>query len=389
LVNDDFKCIVLVDQNVLDSEEPPFLNRFEKHVISFEYLLTVEMSKAAEEIYKLIHDIIKINLPDDDKFEVPYDVNKLLVNCDKEEIQGIIYSKYREFQKQGKNLQIQDLQDFVLEKISLTLPQDIILLMKYSGFEQTYNNISDKIINFYSKGEHNNLYKFIQTMKNRKNVIYTFTSIDEPLLSNISNEENFETEMFGKINKENITDILISSLSAENELEAEIEKFYIEPNKKIFVLRFNPEETDIMNYIKFFIENQIKEKNYDDENKNIKKAIIFSVHMNRIFESDKKDPKKAKYIERNELGELISHLSDFYQIFIDDLNGEDISLIEIIGSKIEDLFRKCLKLDKEFMKNIYNAFSYFNYSFIMDVPLLKPEEYSVEVIKFLEKEKIY
>ena len=44
--------------------------------------------------------------------------------------------------------------------------------------------------------------------------------------------------------------------------------------------------------------------------------------MNRIFEDDKKDPKKKKYIERNELGEMISHLSDFYQIFIDNLNGD-------------------------------------------------------------------
>ena len=61
----------------------------------------------------------------------------------------------------------------------------------------------DKIIKFYQKGEHNNLYKFITTMKNTKNAIYIFTSIDEPLLSNVTN--NFKTEMFGEINKDNIT----------------------------------------------------------------------------------------------------------------------------------------------------------------------------------------
>ena len=387
LVNDDFKCIVLVDQNVIDSEEPPFLNRFEKHVISFEYLLTVEMVKAADEIYKLIQDLVKSNLPDDDKFEMTYDLNKLLVNCDREEIQGIIYSKYRESQNKGKQLQIQNLQDFVLEKISLTLPMDIILFMKYSGFEQKYNNISEKIINFYNKGQHSNLYEFIKTMKNTKNVIYTFTNIEEPLLSKIPKEKIFKTEMFGEIHKENITDILISSLSSENELEAELEKFYLEPNKKIFVMKFNPEETDIMNYVKFFIENHIKEKNYDDENKNIKKAFIFSVHMNRIFEVDKQDPKKAKYVERNELGELISHLSDFYQIFIDNLNGENISLIDMMRCNENDLYKNCLKLDKEFMKNIYKAFSYFNYEFVMDIPFLKEEEYSVKIREYLEKDE--
>ena len=387
LVNDEFKCIVLVDQNVIDFEEPPFLNRFEKHIISFEYLLTIEMNKAAEDIYTLIQDLVKIHLPEEDKFKISYDIKKLLVNCDKEEIQGIIYSKYRELQMEGRHLQIQDLQDYVLEKISLTLPQDIVLLIKYSGFQQKYNIITDKIIKYYNQGEHNNLYRFIQKMENPKNVVYTFTNIEEPLLYKIPETESFDTKMFGKINKNSIIYISISSLSAENELEAEIEKFYINDNKKIFVFKFNPEETDLMNYIKFFIENHIKEKNYDDEAKNIKKAFIFTVHMNRIFESDKNDPKKAKYIERNELGELISHLSDFYQIFIDNLNEEDISLINIMNIKEEELYRKCLNLDEEFMKNIYNTFSYFNYKFVMDIPFLKSDKYSFGLIRYLESEE--
>jgi len=223
LVNDNFKCIVLVDQNQIDKEEAPFLNRFEKHIISFEYLLKEELKKASEDIYNMIQDLTKTNIQENE-IKISYDINNLLVNCDREEIQGIIYSKYSEFESQGKQLQVQDLQNFVLEKISLTLPQDIILLMKYSGFEQKYNKIAENIIQFYQRGEHNNLHKFIKTMKNKRNLIYTFTSIDEPLLSRVN--EDFETEMFGKINKNNIKDIQISSLSAENELEAELEKLY-------------------------------------------------------------------------------------------------------------------------------------------------------------------
>ena len=385
LVDDNFKCIVLVDQNTIEKEEPPFLNRFEKHIISFEYLLPAAESKAVEEIYKMIQDLVKIDLPEEDKFEISYDIKKLLVNCDKEEIQGIVYSKYQEYQNSGKKLNIQDIQDFVLEKIALTLPQDIILLMKYSGFEQKYNNISEKIIDFYQKGEHNNLYKFISTMKKKKNVVYTFTSIDEPLLSIT---KNFHTEMFGDINKDNISDILISSLRCENDLETELERFYLEPNKKIFILRFNPKETDIMNHINFFIENHVKEKNYEGDKDDNKKAFIYSIHMNRIFNSDKDDIKKEKYIERNELGEMISHLSDFYQIFIDDLNGENISLKEIMNCRKEDeLFQKCLNLKKEFLKNLYKAFSYFDYEFTMDIPILNQNNYSKYIIKYLKDDE--
>ena len=82
--------------------------------------------------------------------------------------------------------------------------------------------------------------------------------------------------------------------------------------------------------------------------------------MNRIFEADKKDPKKENFIQRNELGETISHLSDFYQIFIDNLNGEDLSLIDLMKLKDEELFRSCLDLDKEFMIGIYDAFLILN-----------------------------
>ena len=103
----------------------------------------------------------------------------------------------------------------------------------------------DKIIDFYQKGEHTNLFNFLKTMKNTKNVIYTFTSIDAPLLENYSVE--FETELLGKINKDNIKEIQISSLNAENDLETQLEQVYLgEGNKyKIIIIKFNPNEKKI------------------------------------------------------------------------------------------------------------------------------------------------
>ena len=75
LVNDSFKCILLIEQNVIDTEDPHFLNRFEKHIISFEYFLTIEMVKSADEIYKMIQDLVKVHLPEKDKFQISYDIN--------------------------------------------------------------------------------------------------------------------------------------------------------------------------------------------------------------------------------------------------------------------------------------------------------------------------
>ena len=250
LVDDGFKCIVLVDEEGLKKAMAPFLNRFEKHIISFEYLLSKDFIKQADEIYDLIQDFANPHLQEN-KIDIKYNLKKLLINCDREEIRGIIYNKISEYQKLGKKLVIQDTQDLVLEKIALTLPQDIIFLLKHSGFEQKHPKIADKIIDLYNKGVHTNLFNFLQNMENTKNVIYTFTSIDEPLLENIKDE--FNTKLLGKIDKNAIKEIQISSLSTENELEAQLEKVYLSEGDKIkiVVIKFNPFETGIMNYVNF------------------------------------------------------------------------------------------------------------------------------------------
>ena len=384
LVHDGFKCIVIVDKNMIEEEEPPFLNRFEKHIISFEILLRKELLQETENIYSIIQELGRSDIKEN-KLSIKYDLKRQLINCDKEEIQGMIYIKDIEYQNLDKKkfLKVQDIQDIILEKLSLTLTQDIILIMKYSGFKEKYINIYNKIIEFYKRGEHSNLYNFIKSMKNLKNVIYTFTSIDEPLLGNIS--DKFKTEMFGEIDRTNIKEIQISSLNSENDLEVQLESIYLdrENKTKIIVIKFNPDETDIMNYIKFFIENYLKEKNYLEENS--KKSFIFTVHMNRIFNEDLKDELKGNFIEKNTLGESISHLSDFYQICIDHLNGEDFSLIDIIDLNPENLLKKCLKLDTEFIKNFYDAMSYFDYNFLISVKGINTSNYANKLITFLER----
>ena len=56
-VNPQFRCIVSVDEGKEIEEEPPFLNRFEKHIISFEYLLGENLRKESERIYGILKDL--------------------------------------------------------------------------------------------------------------------------------------------------------------------------------------------------------------------------------------------------------------------------------------------------------------------------------------------
>ena len=54
--------------------------------------------------------------------------------------------------------------------------------------------------------------------------------------------------------------------------------------------------------------------------------------------------------------------------------------------KQESLFNKCIDLEKEFIKGIYNAFSYFNYKFNINIPNLNENNYSKYLIKYLQQE---
>eukprot|EP00833_Pecoramyces_ruminatium_P011448 jgi/Orpsp1_1/1185480/evm.model.c7180000093977.1 len=56
-VNPNFRLIVLLDRNEIDKQDPPFINRFEKHIITFKDLLTEKQIEFSNQIYNIIHNI--------------------------------------------------------------------------------------------------------------------------------------------------------------------------------------------------------------------------------------------------------------------------------------------------------------------------------------------
>ena len=63
-VNNDFRCIVAVDNDQINNEEAPFLNRFEKHIVSFKMLLDEEDINIGQKIndyIKLVFGFIKLS----------------------------------------------------------------------------------------------------------------------------------------------------------------------------------------------------------------------------------------------------------------------------------------------------------------------------------------
>ena len=337
-VNEKFRCIVNVEEDKISKEEPPFLNRFEKHIISFENLLDENTVKKSNEIYETLLKLTIIN-KEDKRFEgINYSLKDIFINLDKEEINGYIY------QLLNNKVKFDDLTGEVISKLSLLLPQDIIFYLKYSGFETQKREYTEKILDGYKKGKHNNLISFLKEMKDRKNVVYTF--------SDIFNEKNVNVEisnkMLGDITKDNVTEIEISSYSSENKFEDKLnDGFFNEENKKLCLIKFNSDERHFLNYVKFLIENKEKELNNNGNYDISKKAYVFIVNVYRKYNyidpvSITKIGEDEK-VERNKYNETISLTSEFYQIFIDDLDGSDqLTLNDFLELKSNNLFTKCI-----------------------------------------------
>ena len=370
---------ILIDKyHDLSKDIREMIDEFSKANMSLQFLLSNELIKEGEKIKSILDKIVKC---DDKKYKaIPYDLGILLINNNLKEIQGLIY----EASKKGLNKE--ETSEFVLNKFALTLPQDIIINMKINGLLNNKDKSFSKIIELYSKGEHSNFTNFLKTMNNYKNIIYAFSNN----LEIIKNIDDINNELIGKISKENIKQIIISSIKSENDLEKELDTFFNDDNYKICLIKLMPYEGVLMNYLKYFIER--KEKNLDEKN-NSKKVFIFVVYMKRVMKKDLKSIDKMLLKEQIEIRKNIielslSHLSGYYQIAIDNLNGDDNLRIEkIINMKQTELFNDLVNLDEELSNGIFQIISYMNYNIITEYKGLNKDNYAEMLINFIYNNK--
>ena len=372
-VNNCFRLIIIDD--ILNNEETSFLNRFEKHIISFENILSNELIEEAEKIKSILNKIVKC---DEKRFKaIPYELEKLLVNNNLEEIQGLIYEANR------KGLNKEEINEFILNKFALTIPKDIIINMKINGLLKNKNSSFNKILELYNKGEQSNFSNFLKTMNSHKNIIYTFSNNFE----RIKGIDKINNNLIGTIYKKNIKQIVISSIKSERDLEREINIFFNEENYKICLVKLMPNEGKFMNYLKFFIDNKEKEK----DNKN--KSFIFIFYMTRILkkdlkEMDKKPLKEQFEIRKQILDESLSHLSGYYQVFIDNLNGDkNLKIEKIMNMTQNELFKTLVIPDEILCNSISTTINYMNYKIIGPYKEINKDNYTDLLIKFIYNNK--
>ena len=394
-VHKKFRCIIIVDQNKIPEQEIPFLNRFEKQNISFEYIMNEKQKSIAYNIYKKCSKIINY---DENKMRlINYDINNLLINCGQEEIFGFVYME-TQGKKEITKEDYEKIENNFISKLALLLPQDIILILVLNKDEWEDNEENkifyNKLLNYYNSHIHNNIQSYLSNYENNKNkiVIYTFSNIIESI-----NDEMNNNKLLKEIKENNIKQIRISSILNEFELETEIEEFLEDNNLKIFILNLIPYESTQIDYLKIIIEN--KETEYKHKNgEKLNKLFIFIIHLERINKKDLEDrySKNWNIIKKKILIYSLSNLAGCDQIFIDDLKGKDrfdnehkiITLEKIFNMKNEDLYQSFIDKEAIFTKNLNNILLYFEYAFhYNEEEKINKDEYIKKIIELFKEDK--
>ena len=366
-VNKDFHIIVLIEQNQIKNLklDPPFLNRFEKHIINFDLIL----DKRDIEIAKKINNYLELISSFNNNGNLTIDLDNLLINCRLHNIEGLIFKiknsnevKYDWINKEGIEYEMNLIKE-VFKIIVPTFCQDIIASMANSGINQ--KDYNDMVIDIYKKSNHPNFISFFKSIKKRKNIIYTFSKITDDFLEGEKELKN----VFGAFNEENITIEFIESIKSEKGLKTIFDGF-LKSDNKLLILKLGENDLNKISSINYII------NNFEENMEFNKKLIILMIHKERLI--------KKKNNNKEEI-ELISFFNDdYYQIFIDNLNGKEKHNIFNILQKGNDFVAEQYIYKKDFIKNnLFLIINYLNYNIIFENEEVNSNNYTSKVYKLI------
>ena len=327
LINEDFKVIVCVEKEKIKYQDPPFLNRFEKHILSIKNILDEKYIELADKIFSVLKEIeILISTKNQE-------LNLNIKFADIEEVRGLIFIANR------NGLKDDGIKTFILEKIIPTFTEDTIICIKKSDFERKHDYYYNSIIEIYKKNYRFNLYDFLQKTQNKISLIYTFSSINDNIYEK---KEKIKNDYFSQVfEKDSCKEIFINEIDSINYLGNEILNFLTDEFKNLCIIRIREEELDKLNNVL----NEIKDNNDGNyiKEKNINKIFIILIHLSRTKPKTKN--KNSIQINKNSL----SFLSEIPQIFIDNINNEFDTFLDIIESSNDKIiFKVNIDFSKQF-----------------------------------------
>ena len=242
----------------------------------------------------------------------------------------------------------------ILQKIVPAFTEDMIVYIEKFGIkikqELDYGLLKD----IYKNNYRYNIYDYLKKTKNKISIIYTFSSINEKIFGNEIKEKIENKYLKYNLNNKSLKEIILYQVNSINILDKEIVDFISESEKNLCIIRLRKEELDKLENVINLIQSKKSEK-----------LFIILIHLSRTISKNDKLNNNNLQNEINVNSKCISFLSPINQIFIDNINNDNNSFIDIIEAKNEDIIFKIFH-PKELYKKFEICFRNFSYKIFGD-----------------------
>ena len=325
IVDKNFRCIILLEKKDVDEQDPPFLNRFEKHLMSFEYLLNEHQKQIAKELYE---EIIELTSIQDNNEDNGNKKSPLLVNINEEEINYLVLDLSKKYKNLESNI------SSIYELLIPTFTQENFISAMLSSNKKYISN--NEILKFYEKNSHTNIFKFLEEIESNKLIIYTFSPHYKDVFTekNDIQVKNKKLEIF--FSKENTIEIIFNEKLTEKMLIYFFKLFYEKIDYNLFIMHFRVKDTKFLKYFKFQLDSFHK-KTQQSPNK----IFLFIIHIEKNkdikFNNQKNKDISVQFLQSYQ-SYFFSFLSEYQQITIDNLlEQRNISITNLYNKSNEEL----------------------------------------------------
>ena len=351
LLNNKFKLILLEDKENIPFKNSTFLKYFEKHIMSYSFILNDKLNLISNEIIETLNNILKYDTNDN----IINKLKKHLFFINEDGIKSLVYMKSKEFGNIDKNKII----SFILELIIPCLTEELMVLVCKYNFRNNYKDYYESIYNIYKKNYCYNLQNYLEKLNNEISIIYTFSSVNGDIMDNLFyNKKSIKNSIYDiTFEKSSTKEINISSIYSINKLEIKLKNFIFEENNKIrdtkknlLIIKLKEKEINKTNDIYYLIK-ELKSEDTLIQRKYKTKIILFIVNI-----SKKNNNKNIKNIE---------YILDTPQIFINDLYNTYNNFLDLLlCSNIDIINKPLVDINIIINNNIDSVLRFFDYNII-------------------------
>ena len=354
-VHDEFRCIVLIDEQRVDYTDPPFVNRFEKQLLRFSDVLNEEQKETIsylEDWTKAIATIPEV--------ESQFNETDMFVGFNKDTLPSLVLHISK-----NETIKKHDLVEKCKQKLVWIATPDGVLRSLKSVLSRTridevdflYKNYFAKPVHSGLKGYLNHILGDLQTRSEDEEKIRRGTKLLVMTHSNIHTNISQCLTGLGNCQAEKL-----SSFKSEKQLAKQLQSFWAS-NCNILVLQCKPDlDAPHMLVAKHLIEDQRNTylSSKDVKTDSLTKHVCIVVHVQRLSKAKKAESPQWQF----------SFQSGWEQVMIDSLEEPVQPIKDLMEVQVTDLLRtESFSFEKIAIDQLWWCFTRIKYSSIQQPPL--------------------